>query len=176
MQISPVSNTSFNAKIIPTEEWNNYLKYINKYAFKEEGCFDSIKNKSIIERFVNAINNNPSDAEVGLDVFYRKNELFNARGVISSQYGKFTDVEPARSDSGTAPIENIIRRILDPENRAQMCKLFGTKNIAEQSKWWDKYIYPMWYDIKEIFFEQTIYDRTYDGMLNRKFREINPAD
>lgn len=185
MYVSPINSTTFNAKIVPTEEWRNYLKYVDNYAFKREGWFDTVKNQAIIDKFIKAVEKNPSDAEIRLDVFYRKNEFFNARGVISSQYGKFTDTEPARSDSNVK-IENIIRRILNPENRAQMCKLFGTKNYAEQAKWWDEYIHPMWKDIQEVFYERTLFpkrgdeflgrDRAwYDRFWNKMFREQNPA-
>ena len=193
MRISPINNTNyntnFNAKIVPTEEWNNYLKYLSEHAFKKEGWFDTIKNKSIIEHFVNAVKANPSDAEISLDIFYRKDELFNARGTIGSQYGKFTDTEPARSDSNV-PIENIIRRILNPENRFQMYKLFGADYNIEKAKaqdaWWDEHIYPIWNSIKELFYEETFFpkrgderlgrDRAwYDELWNKQFRENHPV-
>lgn len=189
MKVSPINNTqyntNFNAKIVPNPEWNNYLRYIKEYAPYRQGVYNTSKNKTIIENFIKAIEANPSDAEISLDAFYRKNECFNARGVISSQYGKFTDTEPARSDSNVV-IENIIRRILNPENRAQMCKLFGTNNFAEQSKWWDEYIYPMWNDIQEVFYERTLFPKRgdallgrdqawYDRLWNKQFREQNPV-
>ena len=159
MQIQPINanyNTNFNAKIIPTKEWNNYMSFIEKNAVEKHGHLDTIEDKAIIDRFINAVENNPSDAKIKLDVFYKKNEDVNARGVISSQYGVFPDVEPARSDS-KVKIENILRRILDPENRLQMCKLFGAhKNaydVVKQNEWWDEYISPMWQDIERIFYD-----------------------
>lgn len=182
MKIVPINNTNkntnFSARIALNPEWNNYLQYINKYAPYKEGVFNTAKQKELIEKFVNAIEANPSDALISIDIFYRKNECFNARGVISSQYGKFTDTEPARSDS-EVPCENIIRRILNPENRLQMCKLFGAhKNaydIVKQNEWWDKHIEPMWKDIQELFYEKTLYERSEDRRFNKVFRELNPV-
>lgn len=190
MKINPINNTNqstnFNARIAPNPEWNNYLRYINDFAPYREGFYNTAKNKTIIENFIKAVNANPSDALISIDtVICNRNEMFNTRGRISSQYGVFIDTEPGRDDSN-APIENIIRRILNPENRAQMCKLFGTKNFTEQSNWWDEHIYPIWNSIKELFYEKTLFpkrgderlgrDRAwYDELWNKAFREQNPV-
>lgn len=187
MKISPINNTNqstnFNAKIIPTKEWNHYMNFIEKNAVARIGYSDTIKDKAIIERFITAVANNPSDARIKLNVSYRKDEDVNARGVISSQYGKFPDVEPARSDS-KVKIENILRRILDPENRLQMCKLFGAdKNaydVVKQNEWWNEYISPIWRDIMTTFYEPTggrpvKYDRIIDKCYNEEFRKQNPV-
>ena len=191
MRIIPINNTNqstnFNARIAPNPEWNNYLRYINEYAPYREGVYNTAKNKTIISKFIEALEANSSDALINIDtIVCNKDEMFNTRGRISSQYGVFVDTEPARDDSN-APIENIIRRILNPENRAQMCKLFGTKNFLEQSKWWDEHICSMWKGIQEVFYERTLFPRSgdrligrdeswYDSLWNRQFREQNPAD
>ena len=179
MRVNPINNvnynTNFKAQITPTPEWNNYLKYIENAPNQQWVT----KHKALIEKVTNAVEKNPSDAIVNIDVFYRKGEHFNARGKISSQYGTFIDTEPARDDSGTAPVENIIRRMLNPENRLQMCKLFGAcKNVydvIEQNNWWDEYIHPIWEDIQETFYEETLYKKSADSHFNKVFRDLNPV-
>lgn len=183
MQINPINNisqnTNFNAKIAPNPEWNKYLQYINEFAPQKPGIFNTAKHKDLIEKLTNAIEANPSDALINIDVFYRKRENFNARGIISSQYGKFTDTEPVRDDSATAPIENILRRMLNPENRLQMCKLFGAHkdayDVVKQNEWWNEYIYPIWSNIQETFYEKTLYPKSQDAHFNKVFRELNPV-
>ena len=179
-------NTNFNARIAPNPEWNNYLQYIREFAPYRKGVYNTARNKRIIDKFIEAIEANPSDALINIGTFVRsKEELYNTRGRISSQYGMFKDTEPARDDSN-APIENIIRRILNPENRDQMCKLFGTDDLTGQSKWWDEHIYPIWNDIQEVFYERTLFPKRgdellgrdqawYDNLWNKRFREQNPV-
>lgn len=183
MKISPINNTNYNtgfsAKIAPNPEWDNYLRYIKENAVQRPGYWNSTPNKNLIDMFIKAVEANPSDALLNIDIAYNiKEETFNARGIISSQYGKFKDTEPARSDSN-APFENIIRRILNPENRFQMYKLFGAdyniEKVKAQNEWWDEYIFPIWNGIQEVFFERTVYPKSYDSLWNKEFREQNPV-
>jgi hypothetical protein len=178
MKINPINNTNqntnFNARIAPNPEWDNILRYLEKYPYPK-GMQKPASDKELMDKFIKAVEANPSDALINIDTFVcQKGEFYNTRGRISSQYGEFRDTEPARDDS-EAPFENIIRRILNPENRTQMCKLFGTNDFAEQSKWWNKYIDSIWNDIQEVFYEETVYPKSYDKIWNLKFREQNPV-
>ena len=87
---------------------------------------------------------------------------------MESSRAAFIDTEPARSDS-IAPIKNIFRRILDPENKNQFNKLVGEEYAPVYNSWWEENIAPIWKDIDENFREKTFFDLKYDKAFNADF-------
>lgn len=167
MHVSRVNSVNFQANLnFPP----NYIKYIEKNSVAREGYKDFTSHKVLINKLTEAFSKNPSDANVNVGMLLRNNEMFCARGLIGSQYAEFTDTEPARDDS-VAAFENVVRRILHPDNRVQFNKLMGAKRKSpEQDVWWNTYIAPIWKDISSEFYETTYGPRLFDGWYNKAFR------
>ena len=149
-------NCYFGAKIVYTDDYRNYISYIYKYKKPKDNYKSTKINTELSEIIEYALTKHPSDAEIRPSIIYRKGELFNARGILASKYGILRDVEPARSDSGTAPIENIFRKILDKRNKKTLNFLLGEQFSKETDIWWEKWIKPIWPQINKTYREETI--------------------
>jgi len=147
MKISAISNTSFQATIIRSDDMNGMGKLFGKI----EDAFEK----------------HPSDARIWALVTERDAGLFYARGVIYSQYRRLVDVEPARSDSGTTPITNVFRKILDPENKKMLNSLLGVRDDDVTTNWWKQYIAPIWNEINTTY-RETTYPGTKNTVENNK--------
>ena len=168
MNISPVSSTNFKATInFP----RSYTKYIKENSAVREGYANYASHVELVDKIKEAFRKNPSDANINVEMLCRPNELFCARGVVSSQYAKFVDIEPARDDS-VAAYENIVRRILYPANRVQFNRLMGAgRKSAVQDAWWNEHIAPIWDKIQSEFYEFTVYQKIFDPLINANFRK-----
>ena len=170
--ISSKNQPTFNAKIVMTDDYKNYLKYIYKNSIQKTGCYNTKINTDLSEKIEYAFSKHPSDAEITPSIQYRYGELFNARGILKSKYGMLTDVEPARSDSGTAPIENILRKVLDPGNKKALNVILGKKYSNETDLWWKRFIAPIWKQISETFREETFPGSlSMDKQFNKAFNK-----
>ena len=171
MQVQAVNNNqpSFGAKIvIKTKDMQNYMDYLARYTKAEKPYYNSSKDLELTNKIFDAFEKHPSKEEIVPDVVYLKNTLTNARGTITSSKAAFIDTEPARSDS-IAPIKNIFRRILDPENKWQFNKLVGFEYIRNYNSWWIDNIAPIWKDINVNFRETTFFKGNYDKEFNADF-------
>ena len=171
MQVQAVNNNqpSFGAKIVvKTKDMQTYMDYLARYTKAEKPCYNSAKDLELTNKIFDAFEKHPSKEEIVPDVVYLKNTLTNARGTITSSKAAFIDTEPARSDS-IAPIKNIFRRILDPENKWQFNKLVGFEYIRNYNSWWIDNIAPIWKDINVNFRETTFFKGNYDKEFNADF-------
>ena len=48
-------------------------------------------------------------------------------------------------------------------------------DVIEQNNWCDEYIHPIWEDIQETFYEETLYKKSADSHFNKVFRDLNPV-
>ena len=180
MQISSVNvsncrdnKQNFGAKIvIKTDEMKNYMRYLHENSKPREGWYNSQKDLELTQKVIEAFEKHPSKEEVLPDVFYLKNTLFNARGVLTSSRASFIDTEPARSDS-IAPIQNILRRIIDPYNKRMFNRLLGEEHSHVYDAWWRENILPFWKDIQNHFREETFFKGKYDKEFNDTFMKQN---
>ena len=160
---------SFGAKIvIKTKDMQTYMDYLARYTKAEKPYYNSSKDLELTNKIFDAFEKHPSKEEIVPDVAYLKNTLTNARGTIESSKAAFIDTEPARSDS-IAPIFNIFRRILDPENKKQFNRLVGEEHGAIYESWWKENISPIWEDINKNFRETTFFKKNYDKEFNADF-------
>jgi hypothetical protein len=143
---------------------------------------------SAISSFVNLMNKTPENAKLMqgvIDAFKKypsnlkvKASIINspgfwgARGVIETKYAKLIDVEPANQNR-THPIKNILRRILDPENKEKFNQLMGGKQDDIYDAWWAENISPIWDDINSTFREKTFFNGNYDREFNKDYAKQN---
>lgn len=160
----------FGAKIaVVTEDMKVFMDYLGRYIKAEKPLYNSAKDLELTNKIFDAFEKHPSKEIIIPDVVYFRNILFNARGTIESSRAAFIDTEPARSDSGTAPIFNIFRRILDPANKKQFNRLVGEEYEPVYKSWWKENISPIWEDINNNFRESTFFTRNYDKEFNADF-------
>ena len=174
MQVQAISTcnnqTNFGAKIsVVTDDMKLYMDYLGRYTKAEKPWYNSARDLELTNKIFDAFEKHPSKEVIIPDVAYFRDTLFNARGTIESSRAAFIDTEPARSDSGTAPIFNIFRRILDPENKKQFNKLVGEEHAPVYESWWQENIAPIWEDINNNFREQTFFKKNYDKKFNNDF-------
>ena len=174
MQVQAVNTYNnqpkFGAKVtVVTEDMKIFMDYLTCYTNAKKPCYNSAKDLKLINKIFDAFEKHPSKEVIIPDVAYLRNTLFNARGTIESSKAAFIDTEPARSDSGTAPIFNIFRRILDPENKKQFNRLVGEEHAPVYESWWKENIEPIWEDINHNFRESTFFRKNYDKEFNADF-------
>lgn len=170
MQVNKISNntTSFNAKIVNTKDMKACLEYMEKHKNPPVGWHNTT-NELILFGFIKeAFEKHPSPVEIYPFITYVGGG-FGERGVLTSKEVGFTDTEPGRDDSW-APLENVFRRILDPENKDCFNILVGKGYESSYQPWWDKYISPIWDDIQITFREVTYFTDNRDKKFNKEFR------
>ena len=174
MKVLPINNTQpqFKAKVIPTQDYKNLIEYLSKHKEDKTSLYNSAENLNLVKYVTQALEKFPTSAELKFGVMCRLGELYNARGVVKSQYTKYIDSEPASSNS-VVPIPNIMKRILNPQNSAFLNKLMGNSDDKARTIWWDTYILPKWNSIKAQFFEDTIYPREAQPDFDLMFRRSN---
>ena len=174
MKVLPISDTQpqFKAKIVGTQDLTELTNYLNKYVDAPLSCYNSANDLKLFKKVSDALIAFPTDAELKFTKIYRPGELYNARGIVESQYAKLTDTEPARTNS-VVPILNIMKRILNPNNSEQFDKLMGNNDNNLRIKWWDEHIAPIWESIKFNFYEDTIYRRNTHPDFDYMFRRTN---
>ena len=106
-----------------------------------------LNSKEMVIKIANALEKHPSDAVVKIDII-KKSGFYGTRGSVTSRFATYKDVEPVQND-GKTPIKNILRRILDPENKDCFNKLVGEKHSNIYNTWWDENIAPIWNEINE---------------------------
>lgn len=172
MNVSPISmyntnknnNTYFGAKInVNTAEMDNVIQYL-----KNNSCDNSEKYLGLLNKIISAFEKHPSNETLTFDIAHFKKVLFGARGTVKTTQAAFIDTEPAREDS-IAPILNIFRRILNPENKESFNKLMGKQHSSAYNNWWKKNIAPIWKDINKNFREETFFKGKYDKQFNSDF-------
>ena len=173
MQVQAINTqnnqTSFGAKIvIKTKDMKTYMDYLARFTKAEKPCYNSARDLELTNKIFDAFEKHPSKEEIVPDVVYLKNTFNNARGTLESSKAAFIDTEPARSDS-IAPIFNIFRRILDPENKKQFNRLVGEEHAPIYESWWKENIAPIWEDINKNFRETTFFKKNYDKEFNADF-------
>ena len=173
------ANINFKAKLnLASTGFSEYIQYMISCRNAPEGYFNSSKNIKLFKKICDAFEKHPSNEVISADVIYRKHELYNARGVLKSSKIAIKDVEPCRSDDGTGPMENILRKILDPKNKKIFNKLVGEEYKSSYKSWWNKNIKKIWADIKDIyFFDEDILPQITENQYNKNFRkQIDIAD
>ncbi len=181
MQVQAINNynnqPNFSAKIVvKTDDMKLYMEYLNKYTKTKSQWYNSSKDLELTNKIFDAFEKHPSQEEIVPSVAYIKDVLFNARGTLESSKAAFIDTEPARSDS-IAPLKNVFRRILDPENKQTFNRLLGDKYESAYEGWWKENIAPIWTDIKANFRETTFFKENFDKEFNADFnRESGKAE
>ena len=173
MKVQSINNQSNNQNfcariVVQTEDMKNFMDYIKRYTHSNKGSYNSTKDLALTRKIFDAFEKHPSQEEIIPDIAYIKGTLFNARGTLQSSRAAFIDTEPARSDS-IAPIQNIFRRILDPENKESFNKLVGEEHSSVYDSWWKEHIAPIWKDINKSFREETLFHENYDKEFNADF-------
>lgn len=169
MKIQPIDNVSFNANVVvKTNDMKTFMRYLKENTDAPKGWYNSTQDLNLINKIFKAFEQHPSKEEITPDVYYINGALYNARGTLTSSKTKLTDTEPARSDS-IAPILNIFRRILDPENKQSFNKLLGEEYSNIYDIWWSKNISPIWKDIQKNYRETTFFKGNYDKEFNSDF-------
>ena len=95
-----------------------------------------INSKELITKISEALKKHPSDVVIKPNII-TKLGIYSTRGSITSRFATYNDVEPVEND-GKAPIKNILRRILDPENKNCFNKLVGEKYSNIYDTWWNE--------------------------------------
>ena len=171
MKILKADNTPFGARVvIKTSEMKNCMRYLENNTNAPDGWYNSKNDLILMNWIFKAFEKHPSKEEIIPDIYYIKGALYNARGSLTSSKTTLYDTEPARSDS-IAPILNIFRRILNPENKDSFNKLVGEEYSADYSDWWNKNIAPVWKNINKSFREKTFFKGNYDKEFNKDFNE-----
>lgn len=172
MYIQPINNSpNFNAKLnLQSKGFADYMEYLHMCKNVPKGQFNTSKNLGLFRKICKAFEKHPSNEVINADVKYRRSELFNARGFLETSKAHIIDIEPSRSDDGTAPMENILRKILNPDNKKLFNNLLGEKHKSSYNAWWDENIKPIWTDIQETFENNDILEEISESQLNRNFR------
>ena len=165
-------NQNFGIRLVRTPEVNEYMKYIERSP-KSSNYMNYEFHSYLYKKIEEALAKHPANIDIVPSVIYRKNELFNARGVLQTNKFKIVDVEPARSDSGVAPIENVLRKILSPQNQEAFDVLVGKEYSEQYQVWWNKHIAPLWFNIDTLYREKTI--DISDSALNKAFLKQLPT-
>lgn len=163
---------SFKAKLnLNSSGMREYKEYLERCIDAPAGYFSSNKNIELLKKICKAFEKHPSQETIDTDVYYRYGELFNARGVLKTSCGRITDIEPARSDDGTAPMQNLFRKFLNPDNRNIFNELLGAEYSKDYTKWWNTNIKPIWKEIKETFKMEEILEGVTEKDYNKEFRK-----
>lgn len=172
------NSTNFGAKLnLKSQGFNDYVQYMDSCKNAPKGYFNSSKNIGLFKKICKAFEAHPSKEVINADVFYRQGEAFNTRGTLKSSKAKIVDVEPSRSDDGVAPMQNILRKIVDPENKKMFHKLVGKEHESMYNAWWNKNIKPIWGDVKKTFNEGDTCPNISRKQYNKNFRqEVDIAD
>ena len=182
MHISKIENNSnnlqtkllaFKAKIsLKSSGIAEYCNYLERCKDAPKGWFSSNRNIDLFSKICKAFDNHPSEEVLETKVIYRKGELFNARGVLETNRGKITDIEPSRSDDGMGPMEYLFRKLLNPENKKVLNGLLGEEYSAIYPKWWNENIKPIWNEINELYkIDNTIAGNLSEREFNHFFRQ-----
>lgn len=123
---------------------------------------------SLVNKVADAFEKHPSNAFIRIDEF-KGAGFYGARGVIKSRHAIYTDVEPTPYD-GVSSVQNIIRRILNPENKDCFNKLMGNKHNDVYDSWWAENISPIWSDVNKKFRTKTFFEGNYDKEFNQDFQ------
>ena len=163
MKISSIKSaekqTSFSAHLVTrNKEMSSFVNQMKK----------NLDDANLLQGITDAFENYPEKGNIRLS-FIKKNGLWAARGVVSTRFATFIDSEPANNNR-IHPIKNILRRILDPENKDVFNKLMGGKHSDSYNTWWEENISPFWNDINTKFREKTFFDGNYDKEFNLDFR------
>ncbi len=181
MRVLPIienKEPAFKARLINSLCWCEYMLYLKRHQYPAaKDVWDSSTNLVLAKKIQKAFNNHPSDAEINISVIYQNDGLYNTRGIIESKNAKFYDVEPAPNGSVSAPVENILRRILNPKNKNAFNLLVGEKYAKCYDSWWNENIKPIWNDITQFFREETTaeseHHSDWDKKMNELFQEKN---
>lgn len=172
MRIDNTTNNTytpkFKANVVNTKTLNETMNYLEKNSNPSKGFYNHAQDFGLMKKIINAFEKHPSKENIKIEETHRYNELFNARGVISSDKATLVDTEPARSDS-VAPVLNIVRRIIDPANKKSFNKLMGEEHANTYDSWWNKNIRPIWGKVNERFREETYFTENRDLYYNSKF-------
>ena len=122
----------------------------------------------LLEGVINAFEKHPSMIKVKTSI-NNSAGFWGARGVIETKFAKLVDVEPANQNK-THPIKNILRRILDPENKEKFNQLMGGKHNDKYDAWWSENVAPIWDRINSTFREKTFFEGNYDKEFNSDFQ------
>lgn len=168
--VNPKQHSNFNFKmnVVHNKVFNNTMNYLKKNSTPPSGFYNYSSEYNLMKKVVKALKKHPSKETLEIERTFRYGEMFGERGVISSSKATLIDTEPARDDS-VAPVLNIVRRILDPENEKSFHKLAGEQHKNIYQKWWDKNIAPIWPDINDTFRENTFFEGNHDKSFNIDF-------
>ena len=170
MKIQPISNQSFTATLAIEGDMKEYMKFLNAHTEAADGWYNSTEDLRVTSKIIKAFKKHPSPNVVFPSNTYIKSVWFNARGTLKSKDCTLYDTEPSRSDS-FAGIQNVLRRILDPENKSMFNKLLGVQYSWAYSTWWNEHIKPIWPYIQKNFRETTFFKGNYDKEFNEDFRK-----
>ena len=172
-QVVRTKSPTFSAKInLKSSGIAEYCDYLKRCKDAPKGCFSSNRNIDLFSKICKAFENHPSKEIIETKVVYRSGELFNARGMLETNRGKITDIEPSRSDDGTGPIEYLFRKLLHPDNKKVFNGLFGEEYSNIYPKWWNKNIKPIWNEINELYkIDDTIVNNPDEKEFNHLFRK-----
>ena len=159
MLVSSVSSSvSFDARLA---QGSNEMKRLSLQMSKNP------ETAGIVEKIIEAFQKHPSDVFIRTSNKY-KSQLYGVRGTISSRNITLTDVEPVCDN--LSGVMNVLRRILNPENKDCFNALVGKKHQDIYNSWWEENISPIWKKINSEFRGKTFYTGNYDTEFNEDFR------
>lgn len=165
---STTNQQTFNANVVKTPILTSTIQYMEEHSTMPDGWHSYKEELHLTKKIIHALKKHPSKENIEIEQTHRYGEMFNARGVISSGKATLIDTEPARSDS-IAPILNIMRRIVDPQNKQSFNKLMGEEHAKDYQSWWNKNIKPIWAGINDNFREETCFEGIHDTKFNKLF-------
>lgn len=170
-QVIQAKHPAFDAKInLKSSGFAEYCEYLECCKDAPKGYFSSNRNIELFSKICKAFENHPSEEIIDAKVIYL-NGYFNARGMVETRRGKIRDIEPSRSDDGNGPIEYLLRKLLDPNNKKIFNKLLGEEHSNIYSKWWNENIKPLWSEISDLYkIDTTIVDNLSEEKYNKLFR------
>lgn len=128
-----------------------------------------IYSKDLVLKIADAFKKHPSDVIVR-PYIVSKPTLYGTRGIVSSRFTTYKDVEPVQND-GKAPLKNVLRRILDPDNKDCFNKLVGDTKDKYYDSWWNNNIAPIWDEINENFRSKVFFHGNHDKDFNQDFQD-----
>ena len=179
-QIIRSKSPAFGAKInLKSPGIAEYCEYLERCKNAPKGCFSSNRNIALFSKICKAFENHPSEEVIDASVTYLPRRFFNARGVLETNRGKITDVEPSRSDDGTGPMEYLFRKLLHPDNKKVLNGLLGKEHSDIYPKWWDENIKPIWNEISDLYkiddtIEHHFSEKEYNSYFRTQFKKKRP--
>ena len=170
-QIQPASPV-FGVRVVKTQELKDFQTFLYRNSFVGNSQRkDYMHHKNLVDIICKSMRKIPQGADISFTILRDEEKSLGSRGVVSSDFAKFVDTEPAGNDAAS-PLFSIIKKILHPENKPQLSRLLGEKpgSMEKTESWWNRYISPIWKDIDKYFQETSSFEPSAQVKFNEEFR------